>query len=178
MKVATRQTKTDRDDVPKIAVVPADGNLLTGIIELARSYPYAHSFFGQPNADFYVRKLAGPDSQTGEGWYAVIRFHKVTAAAHLKIYGEGSQNGHTLWKIRHPLVKDYSQPLYLDFLFNGLIAVATGVRKGTAKFVIFLGEHEKNLMLKLEDVGFEREACLRDYYRLGEKCFIYGRTVA
>ena len=178
MEVGFKQTKTKRDGLPKIAVVPADNNLLPGVIELARSYPYPHSFFGQLKADHYVRKLAGPDRKPGEGWYAVTRSHKVTAAAHLKIYGVGSESGHTLWKIRHPLVKDYHRPLYLDLLFNGLITEATRQRKGTAKFVIFLGEHEKDLMLKLQDAGFEREACLRDYYRLGERCFIYGRTVA
>ncbi len=176
MKSRTRQSKTVRFNIP--AVVPADRSLLPGIIKLAQSYPYPHSFFGQPQADMYVRKLAGAEPRNGEGWYAVKHLYNVAAAAHLKIYGVGNGNGHTLWKIRHPLVTDYHQPLYLDLLFNGLIAEAVSARQGTAKFVIFLSEYEKDLMLKLQEVGFEREACLHDYYRLGESCFIYGRTVS
>jgi hypothetical protein len=173
------QAELGKRAASELTVVPADQLLLDGIGRLARSYPHPHSIFGGPDADQYVQKLARQAQHPGEGWYALNPDGEdVVAAAHLSIYGIGRDNGHTLWKIRHPLVADYWPPTYLQALFEGVIAVAKWLRPGTAKFVVFLSEYETEAMLQAGAAGFEREGSFHDYYRLGEVCFVYGRTVA
>lgn len=114
----------------------------------------------------------------GTGWYLVERFDEVVAAAHLTVYGLGDGSGHTLWKIRHPLLAPGCSADCLTFLFNGLVETAIGLRPGTGKFVVFLSEFEQNAMVQAGKSGFQREARFENYYRLGETCFVYGRTVA
>jgi hypothetical protein len=172
------QAELDIQTASGLAVVPADQTLLKGICRLARAYPHPHSIFGGPESDSYVQKLARQSHQLGEGWYALSLDDEVLAAAHLSIYGVGRGDGHTLWKIRHPLAADYRQTAYLRSLFEGVTGVAMRLRPGTAKFVVFLGEHESEVMAHARLAGFEREGVFRDYYRLGEVCFVYGRTVA
>jgi hypothetical protein len=172
------QAELDIHAASGLAVVPADQISLRGISRLARAYPYPHSIFGGPESDPYVQKLARQPHNLGGGWYVLGLGDEVVAAAHLSIYGVGRGDGHTLWKIRHPLAADYRQAAYLRALFEGIIRAAMRLRSGTAKFVVFLGEHETEVMLHARLAGFEREGVFRDYYRLGEVCFVYGRTVA
>jgi len=154
----------------------ADESILCEIIKFARLYPYPHSVLGGMRTEAYVRKLAARINYQGEGWYAITQLNKVLAAAHLSIYGVSPESGHTLWKIRHPLAEEIKITGYLKLLFAGLVELAQRLRHGTAKFVIFLSEHEKNAMSEAQRAGFRCEACLHDYYRFGEKCLVYSRT--
>lgn len=157
---------------------PDTNGLLAGVARLAREYPFPHSILGSPKADTYVRGLAARTCHAGEGWYGLgITPESLAAAAFLSIYGFGRGDGHTLWKIRHPLVDGTHDDGSLVALFEALVASAVRARPGTAKFVVFFGEHEQPAMRCAERSGFECEACFPDYYRLGEKCFVYGRTV-
>jgi hypothetical protein len=155
---------------------PADQSLLPGVKGVAMNYRHPHSILGRREAAAYVQQLAAQARHSGEGWYAVSRLGEVASAAYLSVYGVGDGNGHTLWKIRHPLLDDGAPAACLRLLFNGLVAAALRARRGSAKFVVFLGEYEQNAMSQVSEAGFQREACFKDYYRLGETCFVYGRT--
>ena len=159
-----------------ISFRPADAGLLPGVVRLALDYCLPHSLFGRSEAAAYVRRLAAQAKHPGEGWYAAVRGGEVVAAAYLSVYGVGDGSGHTLWKIRHPLHDEGGPAGSLALLFQGLVGAALRARSGSAKFVVFLGEHEREAMTQAGDVGFQREACFKDYYRLGETCFVYGRT--
>lgn len=157
---------------------PETNGLLAGVSRLAREYPFPHSILGSAKADAYVRGLAARTSHVGEGWYGLgVAPENLAAAAYLSIYGFGRGDGHTLWKIRHPLADGAHDGGSLAELFEELVTSAVRARPGTAKFVVFFGEHEQPAMRCAERSGFECEACFPDYYRLGEKCFVYGRTV-
>jgi hypothetical protein len=162
---------------PELVLKQVNQSLMQRVIELATSYPYPHSVLGGPRAGNYIEKLAERVQYPGEGWYAVRHLEEVLAAAHLCVYGVGGGDSHTLWKIRHPLVADEHPPECLTFFFHGLIDIAMKLRPGTAKFVIFLSEYEQEAMSQARKAGFEHEASFKDYYRLGETCFVYSRTV-
>jgi hypothetical protein len=160
------------------SVVLADQETLGQISEMAQSYPYPHSIFGSSGAASYVEKLAQQCHYPGEGWYVSTLFGKVEACAHLSVYGVGNGRDHTLWKIRHPLLARGTQPVSLRLLFEGMVNAVVNLRPGTAKFVIFLSEYEREVIEQAQAAGFEREGCFRDYYRLEEACLVYGCTFA
>ena len=162
----------------EVSVVLADQETLGQIIEIAQSYPYPHSIFGTSKAASYVEKLAQQCQYPGEGWYASTYLGKIEACAYLSIYGVGNGRDHTLWKIRHPLLAAGDPPSSLRLLFEGMIDSVVSLRSGTAKFVVFLSEFEREVIEQAQAAGFEREACFRDYYRLDETCLVYGCTVA
>ncbi len=114
----------------------------------------------------------------GEGWYAVIQNNVVSAAAHLSVYGRGNNAGHTLWKIRHPMLRTMTSPSVLGLLLNKIALRAAQIRPKSAKLVMFLGELEDTAIQQAERSAFALEGRFRDYYRLGEDCLVYGRTVA
>ncbi len=157
---------------------------------LACAYPYPHSILGKETAAGYVETLLSGrrehmKSPGVDGWYMVSDDLGACAACHLSIYGVGNGNGHTLWKIRHPLERCENKregnsqegPQYLQTLFNDVCRIAFRARPGSAKVVLFLGEHEVTAHKAALGAGFEKEACFRDYYRLGESCYVYGRTI-
>lgn len=156
----------------------ADQSLLSGVADLASAYPYPHSILGCPGAGAYVQKMAVPGRCPGEGWYAALWLGEVIGAVHLALYGVGDGRGHTLWKIRHPLAAARPPANCLTFLFRSVPGVAAGLRRGTHKFVMFVGEHEREVMRQARDAGFEQEACFKDYYRLGESCLVWGKTLS
>jgi hypothetical protein len=159
------------------SVVLANQDLVGRIGRLAQSYSYPHSIFGSPRAASYVERLAQQSQYPGEGWYASLFLGETAAFAYLSIYGIGNGRDHTLWKIRHPLLEEGQQPVSLRLLFEGMVKSAANLRPGTAKFIIFLSEHETNVIDQVQAAGFEREGCFRDYYRLGEACLVYGKTI-
>lgn len=153
-------------------------NLLPGITKLADAYPYPHGVLGRAGAGRYVESLASRAQYPGEGWYAATLDGEVVAAAHLSVYGVGDRSGHTLWKIRHPLLADGRPADYLRSLLESLTGVAVRLRIGTAKLVIFLSEYETEVITQAHNAGFQCEGRFGDYYRLGETCLVYGRTVS
>ena len=156
----------------------AHGKLIDGIVELANCYPHEHSVLGTNRAEQYVRGLAErSDFDQTAGWYCLCNGLQLRAAAHLSIYGRGDESGHTLWKIRHPLSNDDSV-IYGSVLLQLLSALALRIRSGTAKLVLFLSELEGLQQRQALQAGFECEGQLRDYYRLGEVCLVYGKTMA
>lgn len=161
-----------------LAFARAEGGLLAGVAALAQGYGLPHSLFGRREADAYVHRLASQVKHPGEGWYAVVHDGRVVAAGHLALYGCGDGSGHTLWKIRHPLPAADAPPGCIALLFRGLTEAALGSRRGSAKFVVFLSEYEREAMSEAAEAGFRREARFADYYRLGEACLVYGKTVA
>lgn len=156
----------------------ATPNLLPRVAKLANAYPHRHSVLGGASAVGYVERLALQSQNAGVGWYVVEQFGEALAAAHLSIYGLGDGSGHTLWKIRHPLVATDSPADCLTFLFEGLATTTTRLRPGTAKIVVFLSEFEQEVIAQAVNAGFQREGRFESYYRLGETCFVYGRTIA
>jgi hypothetical protein len=162
---------------PNVFAPPTEG-VIAGVAHLTREYPFPHSIFGGSDAEAYVRGLATRACHSGEGWYGLgHRPERLAAAAYLGIYGMGRGDGHTLWKIRHPLSDGSADDQPLAHLLEELVVNAVRARAGTAKFVVFFGEHEHRAMRAAQRAGFRREACFPDYYRLGEKCLVYGRTV-
>jgi hypothetical protein len=155
----------------------ATPGLLPKIADLAVAYPHPHNVLGSASAGSYVERLAAQSQQAGLGWYIVEQMEQAVAAAHLAIYGLGSGNGHTLWKIRHPLLAAAAPADGLTFLFNGVLETALRLRPGTAKFVLFLSEFEQDAMAQAHKAGFQCEGRFESYYRLGETCFVYGRTI-
>lgn len=157
---------------------PGTEGVLAGVTRLARRYPFPHSVFGGSGAEAYIRAQTARAGHPGEGWYGLGHApERLVAAAYLGIYGTGRGDGHTLWKIRHPLTEGAQDGPFLTALFEAIVATAVRVRPGTAKFVVFFGEHERGAMHCAQRSGFQTEGCFPDYYRLGEKCFVYGRTV-
>lgn len=161
-----------------VSVVLADQETLGQISEIAESYPYPHSIFGSSRAASYVEKLAQQCHYPGEGWYVSTFLGKTEACAYLSVYGVGNGRDHTLWKIRHPLLAGRNQPESLRLLFEGMTDAVVNLRPGTAKFVVFLSEYEREVIEQAQAAGFEREGCFRDYYRLDEMCLVYGYTIA
>jgi hypothetical protein len=158
-------------------VARADINDLPVIVALALQYKYPHSVLGTPGAEEYVLQLAQSNiSDPNAGWYITKRGLEVRAAAHLSIYGRGDGQGHTLWKVRHPLaVSSHSRDL--TFLLKELAGAVVQMRRGTGKVVLFLGEHEAKAAKAAQEAGYLCEGSFSDYYRLGECCFVYARTV-
>jgi hypothetical protein len=171
------QFSLPQSKAPELILRPANDHLLLKVAKLANSYPHPHSVLGRASAADYVIRLAAKSQHLGLGWYLVERRGEAVAAAHLAVYGLGDGSGHTLWKIRHPLLAAHSSAGYLTFLFDGLVETAIRLRPGTAKMIIFLSEFEKDAMLQASKSGFQREGCFENYYRLGETCFVYGRTI-
>ena len=165
-------------DAPELVLKKATTNLLPKVAKLAYSYPYRHNVLGSAGAEDYVVRLAATSQHLGMGWYLVERLGEAVAAAHLGVYGLGDGSSHTLWKIRHPLLAADSSGKYLTFLFDGLVRTVRNLRPGTAKVVIFLSEFEDDAMLQASKAGFQREGCFDSYYRFGETCYVYGRTVS
>lgn len=159
----------------RLSCEPAGSAFLPQVIQLAQDYPFPHSIFGAASAANYVSELSVNPATTGQGWYVMTVDGRVTAAAHLSIYGRGSGNGHTLWKFRHPLLNG---DLYnLARLFSYMCEVISRMRTGSAKAVIFLSDCEKAAQFAAEQAGFQQEGRIADYYRLGESVFIFGRTI-
>ncbi len=177
MSSQTLNLTSTRCLTPELGIEAADARLVPQVVKLARLYPYPHSVLGAPAAQSYVQTLAERRRYLGEGWYVLLRLNEVVAAAHLSVYGIGADSGHTLWKIRHPLLAPDAPVDLLAFLLDGLTDIAIRLRRGTAKFVIFLSEYEQEAMRQAGQAGFEPEGCFKDYYRLDETCYVYGRTV-
>lgn len=161
----------------ELVIEAATEGLLPQVVKLACSYPYQHSVLGTPAAQRYVQTLAERGQHQGEGWYVLLQLDEVVAAANLSVYGIGAGSGHTLWKIRHPMLAPGAPDDLLAFLLDGLTDIALRLRRGTGKFVIFLSEHEQEALRQASKAEFEPEGCFKDYYRLGETCYVYGRTV-
>jgi hypothetical protein len=155
---------------------PGDTEFLARVIRAAERYPHPHSVFGGPKAAAYVTELANRSPETGEGWYGVEREHGL-AAVHLSVYGFGDGRGHTLFKLRHPLFSGAEGSDCLTDAIEAAAAAAARFRPGTQKLVVFLGEKERNAFEAVRRAGFHLEGVLADYYRLGERCFVLGRTV-
>lgn len=162
--------------VPEFTLKLAVDHLLPNVMKLAYSYPYRHSILGSARAGDYVERLALQSQSPGVGWYVAEQHGDTVAAAHLSIYGLGDGSGHTLWKIRHPMVAADAPFNSLSFLFDALCHTVLKLRPGTAKVVMFLSEFEQEVMLQAANAGFRCEGCFESYYRLGESCLVYGRT--
>ena len=174
---SNNRTRTlPRWQVPEFTLRLAVDQLLPDVIKLACSYPYRHNILGSARTGDYVERLALQSQAPGVGWYVAERHGETVAAAHLSIYGLGDGSGHTLWKIRHPMVAADSPASSLLFLFDALCLTAIKLRPGTAKVVVFLSEFEHDVMLQAANAGFRCEGCFESYYRLGESCLVYGRT--
>jgi hypothetical protein len=152
---------------------------LCEVQRLAREYQYPHSVLGCPNAAEYIRALEERVRLVpGSGWYcASSESRSVVAAVHASVYGYGDRNGHTLWKLRHPLVDEVpGATVTLAALLQFVSARVVEVRPSSAKLVILLGEHELEARSAAADAKFCLEGVLTDYYRLGEQCLVYGKT--
>lgn len=156
---------------------PGEERTLADVIRLAREYPFPHSVLGKAECAAYVHKLASRVERPGEGWYGAGSGDRLRAAAYLSVYGLGTGRGHTLWKIRHPLLDGSGGRAFLTPLLLHLTRRALIRRPGSAKFVLFLGQHETDAMTCAREAGFELEGRFADYYRLGEECRVFGRTV-
>lgn len=161
---------------PERVFAPGDTELLARVIRAAERYPHPHSIFGGPEAADYVTELANRPPETGEGWYGVEREHGL-AAIHLSVYGNGDGRGHTLFKLRHPLFTGTDGSDCLTGAVEAAAGGAARVRPGTQKLVVFLGENETDALESVRRAGFHLEGVLADYYRLGERCLVLGRTV-
>jgi hypothetical protein len=164
-------------ETSELVIGPATPNMLSGVVNLARAYPYPHSVLGRAAAEPYVRELSARANYQNEGWYAATISGEVVAAAYLSVYGIGDGSCHTLWKIRHPMLAEGMPGGCLAALFNVLSQSVLKLRGGTAKLVIFLSEHEKDAITHVQDAGFQCEGRFKDYYRLGEVCLVYCKTV-
>ncbi len=146
--------------------------------ELASEYPLPHSLLGTEKAPEYVMKLATRFvDQQGAGWYGYICGNSISAAAHLSVYGFGNGRGHTLWKIRHPMLQTGCDPDHLGILLDFLVDHSLLSRSGSAKIVMFLSEFESIAIEEARAHSFILQGQLSDYYRIGEMCLIYTRTV-
>ena len=151
----------------------ADHIALSALIELALGYPHPHNVFGHPRAADYVCHLA---AQANGAWHCLFSEQCLRVAAHLSLYCDGDNRAHSLWKIRHPLLGATSRASHLAQLFDELIIRTTHCRPGSTKTVLFLSEHERLAARAARLASFLLEGTLRDFYRLGENCLIYGRT--
>lgn len=155
---------------------PGDVGFLRRITDLAASYPYQHSIFGSPATAAYVRKLASDSQNSGEGWYGVARGPDNLAVIHLTVYGVGNGEDHTLFKLRHPLLTGDQGGECLTRAIELAARTAAELRPGSQKLVLFLGEEEDEALRAAKGAGFLLEGVVTDYYRLGERCFLLGRT--
>lgn len=155
--------------------LPSNAETLTAAIRLGRAYSYPHSVLGGDKAEAYLRRLAERASYPGEGWYG-LGVNGIEVAAFLSLYGIGDGTGHTLWKIRHPLPSGSDPVVRLAALMEEMVRLARRHRAGTAKFVSYLSEHEQDAIKAALQAGFRVEGVFEDYYRLGEKTLVVGRT--
>lgn len=157
---------------------PGDEATLEAVARLAAEYPFPHSILGTDRAGSYVRQLAARGRWAGEGWYGIsLDGGEVAAVAHLGLYGIGGDDGHSLWKIRHPLLAARARGECLSALYRALPRTAVQLRPGTAKVVTFLGEFEATAIRCVREAGFRQEGSFADFYRLGERCLVFGRTI-
>lgn len=157
-----------------MAVKKIGSEAMEGICYLAEQYPFPHNVLGRPSARGYVHRLLGG----AEGnWYVVHTAGLVQACGHLGLYGKGDNNTHSLWKIRHPMSPTKAPVDGLEQLFWGLACEALRFRAGSVKVVLFLSEVEVGAACAAQRAGFVHEGTLKDYYRLGEECLLYGLTL-
>jgi hypothetical protein len=152
------------------------------IVSFALNYPFPHNILGKEGADRYVLALTDKGSRSAapsqvDGWYTGSIEDRVCAACYLSIYGIGNGKDHTLWKIRHPMLASPRYKFSLAALLRKISRIALEALPGSAKIVIFLGEREVDAQWAAQKAGFQREACFKDYYRLGEACYVYGLTL-
>jgi hypothetical protein len=164
-------------ETSEVVIRPAGQGFLLDIVKLAKAYPHPHSVLGHAGAEHYVHQLAARAQYPGEGWYAATVIGEVVGAAYMSVYGVGDGGCHTLWKIRHPLLAEELPAECLAALFNALSNAVLKLRNGTAKLVLFLSEYEADAITQAEDAGFQCEGRFKDYYRLGEICLVYCKTV-
>lgn len=174
-----RKTMAEDPLLFKRATAPDD---VDNVIGFALDYPYPHSVLGGKNSEKYVRALLSGrrehmSNPEVDGWYLGYEEGEARAVCHLSIYGVGNGNDHTLWKIRHPMIRCGGDRENLSELFRHVCRVSYMARSGSAKVVIFIGEPETMVRWAAEQAGFVMEGCLQDYYRLNESCLIYGKTV-
>lgn len=175
---AALESSAERASVPEVRIFrPQDQGFLADITRLAETYPHPHSVFGGPEAGPYVHNLADHRRFSGEGWFGAASARGL-AAVHLGVYGVGDGRGHSLFKLRHPLSEGPEGLSCLVRAFDAARRAATHTRPGSQKLVVFLGEAERIARQAAEGAGFRLEGTLDDYYRLGERCFILGHTVA
>jgi len=156
------------------AITGADGDALHSVAKLAADYPLPHNVLGTGAAPAYALQLA---QHPAGRWYGLFDGRHLLAAAHLALYGEGDGRSHSLWKIRHPLARpEASTGAEWTRLFDALVAAALAIRPGSIKAVMFLSEHERDAGEAAVAAGFAVEGALDDFYRLEERCLIYGRT--
>lgn len=157
-------------------VGPEEHDFLTEVARLAAGYPHPHSIFGGPKTEAYVRSLAEGQRFPGEGWYGASTDDGL-AAVHLGVYGVGDSQGHSLFKLRHPLFEGPGGRRALSSALDAARQAAGRVRPGSQKLVVFLGENERGARQAAEAIGFLLEGTFHDYYRLGERCLVLGNTV-
>jgi hypothetical protein len=156
------------------AVTGADGDALHSIAALAAGYSLPHNVLGTTAAPAYALQLA---QHPAGRWYGLFDGRRLLAAAHLALYGQGDGQSHSLWKIRHPLARpEASSGPEWTRLFDALVEEALALRPGSLKAVMFLSEHERDAGEAAVAAGFAVEGVLDDFYRLEERCLIYGRT--
>lgn len=171
---ALQGTVTSLRRIPVCAITGADPEALHSVAELAAAYELPHHVLGTSAARAYALRLA--EHPTGR-WYGLFDGRHLLAAAHLALYGEGDGQSHSLWKIRHPLARrEASSGAEWTRLFGALVEVALELRPGSVKAVLFLSEHERDAGEAAVAAGFDVEGVLDDFYRLEERCLIYGRT--
>ena len=156
------------------AITPAEPDALRSVVDLAATYGLPHNVLGTNAARAYVLQLA--EHPMGR-WYGLLARERLLAAAHLALYGQGDSRSHSLWKIRHPLARPEAISAGAwPRLFNALVQEALAIRPGSIKAVLFLSEHEREASEAALAAGFSVEGVLDDFYRLEERCLIYGRT--
>ncbi len=166
----------------RVTRIPS-AELAGDVVSFALNYPFPHNILGKEGADRYVLELTekggrSPAPSRVDGWYTGTIEDQACAACYLSIYGIGNGKDHTLWKIRHPMLASSRYRLQLAALLRKMGSIALEARPGSAKIVIFVGEQERDALWAIRKAGFRQEACFKNYYRLGETCYVYGLTLS
>ena len=141
---------------------------LSGLIPIYKEEFSRHGIFSK-DAEAIMDYLENVDGRFMIAIDAVE--HKVLGGLLVTI--KEPDKGHTLARFKHIAVAEAHRG---QGLAEGLFKEAEKMLDN-AKIEIHVSENEKDALPFYERMGFEKEADLKDHYRMGERCYIMGKTL-
>ena len=140
------------------------------LVELYKEFFPTHNIFQKDN-DIIVAYLKKEQLER-ETFLVCEENNEIKGALILVLLGKTEDSSHTRWKFRHFSFKD-------ETIGTQLLQHAENVVKQaspTAKIEQTIAESEPGKDFYLKN-GYQQEASLENHYRVGEICFIFGKSL-
>ena len=139
------------------------------LVDLYKSFFPTHNIFSQGKdiVIAYLRK----EALEREDLLVFEKEEIIKGALIIVLLGKSSDNSHCRWKFRHFAFKDEEAAKEL------LEAAERRIKDSskTAKIELTIAENEQGIDF-YKNNGYEQEAELKNHYRCGEKCLVFGKS--